>query len=94
MEKWVCKQCGRYQKVNPNAIKAGDRIYFYKNKKIVDHTSDQINVEIIKGIVLRRNEDIITILRYRGVSKVNAADVYPEDAPSSLIYNMFGTCEC
>lgn len=94
MKKWVCKKCGLYQKVNPNGIKAGNRVYFYKNKKIADRALDQINVEVIKGVVLRRNDDIITVLGNRGISKVKAIDVNLEDAPSSLLYNMFGTCEC
>lgn len=94
MKKWVCKQCGLYQKVNPNCIKASNRVYYYKNKKIADRVSDQTNIEIVKGVVLRRNDDIITILGNRGISKVKATDVYPEDAPTNFVYNMFGTCEC
>jgi len=88
-ENWVCKQCGLYQKVNPNAIKAGRKVYFYKNKNIANRTTDQINVDIVKGVVLCRNNDaFITILTSTGIAKVKAMDVYPEDAPTYFVYNM------
>ncbi|WDZ51820.1 hypothetical protein LF296_03215 [Acinetobacter vivianii] len=94
MKKWVCKQCGLYQKVNPNAIKAGLRVYFYKNKIRANREPDQINVESVKGVVLRRSDDFIMVLGNTGISKVKATDVYPEDAPSNFVYNMFGACKC
>lgn len=92
MNKWVCKECDLYQKVNPNVIKAGCRVYFYKNKNLADQVIDQINVVAIKGVVLRRNDDFIFILTSAGVSKVKATDGYLEDAPTNLVYNMFRAC--
>ena len=94
MKKWVCKQCGLYQKVNPKGIKAGQIVYFYKNKNRAERAPDQINMDVLKGVVLRRNDDIITILSNVGIAKVNAINVHPEDAPTNFVYNMFGACEC
>ncbi|WP_202743796.1 hypothetical protein [Acinetobacter calcoaceticus] len=96
MKNWVCKQCGMYQKVNPNGIKAGQKVYFYKNKNIADRLADQINVDVVKGTVLRRDNGFITIVVSEsvGIVKVKAADVYPEDAPINFVYNMFGACAC
>ncbi|MCU4369576.1 hypothetical protein [Acinetobacter courvalinii] len=94
MNKWLCKQCGLYQKVNPNAIKAGVIVYFNKNKTRANRVHDQINVETVKGVVLKRNDGFITVLGNGGISKVKATDVYPENAPSNFVYNMFGACEC
>lgn len=94
MKKWVCKQCGLYHKVNPNTIKAGSRVYFYKNKTRSNREPDQINVEAVKGVVLRRNDEFITVLGNAGILKVKATDVYLENAPSNFVYNMFGACKC
>lgn len=93
MKKWVCKQCGLYQKVNLDGIKAGRKVYFFKKNR-AERAPDQINTDVVKGVVLRRNDDIITILSSTGIAKVNAIDVHPEDAPTNFVYNMFGACEC
>jgi len=92
-QNWVCKQCGLYQKVDPNRIKAGQRVYFYKNIAYRE-ANQMINVDIVRGVVLRRNDDFITILSGSGVSRVKAVDVHPEDVPTNFVYNKFGSCDC
>lgn len=94
MKKWVCKQCGLYRKVKPNLIKVGQRVYFYKKRNLADRASDQINEQVIKGVVLRKDEEFITVLTSKGMSKVSAKDLFLEDAPINFVYNMFGVCEC
>ncbi|MCU4639185.1 hypothetical protein [Acinetobacter courvalinii] len=94
MKKWVCKNCGLYRKVNPNNIKVGQRVYFYKKKKCEEQTSVQINEEPIKGVVLRKENGLISVLTNKGISKVNDKDLYLESAPVNFVYNMFGVCEC
>lgn len=94
MKKWVCKQCGLYRKVNPGNIKVGQRVYFYKKKKCAERTPDQINEEPFKGVVLRKENGLISVLTNKGISKVNDNDLYPENAPINFVYNMFGVCEC
>lgn len=94
MEKWVCKECGLYQKVNPKHIKAGQRIYFYKNKNHINRFFEQVEHNVIKGVVLSRRGKFFTVLGNGKIFKVLKVDVYPECAPMHFIYNMFGSCEC
>lgn len=94
MKKWVCKQCGLYRKVKPNNIKVGQRVYFYKKKRLAGRISDQINDELIKGVVLRKDENFISVLTTTGISKIEPKNIYLENAPINFVYNMFGVCEC
>ncbi|ENW84309.1 hypothetical protein F909_00216 [Acinetobacter sp. ANC 3929] len=94
MEKWVCKECGLYQRANHKKIKAGQRVYFYKNKNHINRFFEHIETNIIRGVVLSKRGNLITVLASGKVSKVLNVDVYPECAPMHFIYNMFGTCEC
>lgn len=94
MEKWVCNECGLYQKVNPKMIKVGQRVYFYKNKNHINRFFEHVEINIVRGVVLSKRGRFVTVLGCGKISKVLNDDVYPECAPMHFIYNMFGTCEC
>ncbi|WP_436868975.1 hypothetical protein [Acinetobacter courvalinii] len=88
MRKWVCKKCGLYKQINPHEIKPGCQVFFIKvnrNRKVSG---------IEKGKVLSRNGHSLIILSNRILYTVKDTDVYPEDAPVSFVYNMFGVCDC
>ncbi|WP_151863397.1 hypothetical protein, partial [Acinetobacter sp. TUM15512] len=62
MEKWVCKECGLYQKVNPKVIKAGQKVYFYKNKNYINRYFEKVEMNIVRGVVLSKRGNLITVL--------------------------------
>lgn len=95
MKRWICKQCGLYQKVNLNGIQVGRKVYFYRSKDISNQSFDQINnKDVVRGVVINRNRDYFTILCSGRVFRVKAKDIFQDDATANFLYNMFGTCEC
>lgn len=91
MRKWVCKKCGLYKKIIASDIKVGRKVYFIKLNNDFHGLSKQ---EIDRGVVLSRNANSLIILSNNLLFVVKDTDVYPEDAPVSFVYNMFGVCEC
>ncbi|BAP36414.1 hypothetical protein AS4_14740 [Acinetobacter guillouiae] len=93
MEKWVCSHCRSYQKVNPSEIKSGRKVFFFNNSISVKNVAARVN-QMTKGVVLTRRKDLLSILVEGKIFKVKDVDVYPENTPTSLVYNMFGVCKC
>lgn len=95
MKRWICKQCGLYQKVNLNGIQVGRKVYFYKGEGISNQTFYQINnKDVIRGVVINRNCDYFTILSCGRIFKEKSRDIYHDDETANFLYNMFGACEC
>jgi len=97
MKRWVCKQCGLYQKAGGlNAIQVGRKVYFYRDEgNISNQTYDQINGEdIVRGVLIKSNHDHFTVLSSGRIFRVKAINIYLDNTTANFLYNMFGVCKC
>lgn len=90
MKNWVCERCGQYKKVKPNGLKTGRMAYFYKNENRAGRTFSQI----VRGVVLRMNDDFITILGTQEKHKVSAHEVFLDETINDSFYSSLSGCEC
>lgn len=93
MDKWVCHQCGLYQKLKRSDLKSGRKVYFYKDKNCERNIVAKVK-QLTKGVILTRRKEFFDILVDGRIFKIKDVDVFPENMPSALVYNMFGVCKC
>lgn len=88
-DKWICKECGLYIKVDFNNIKIGDEVEF---KIFIDNSLE--NYKFLKGVVNKKENNNFYVSSCSGLFLMSKNNLYPSDAPVDFIYNMFGTCFC
>jgi hypothetical protein len=93
MSEWKCLACGKYLPIDHHAIKDGDTVTFTattcRGRPIRCSTKD--------GVVLSSDETSLLVQQKRGKYgpvRIRREGAFPAGAPSSLSYQLFGTCDC
>lgn len=95
MSEWKCQACGKYLPIDHSAIKEGDKVTF--TTTIINNRSVRCSTK--DGLVLQSGKTFLLVQPTRCRKPVDPVRIHrngahPIGAPSSLSYQLFGTCEC
>jgi hypothetical protein len=91
MSDYKCEACGKFKKPNTDNISPGDKVTF----TVTTNTFRSVRMKSVTGkVVSFTDRGSLLVKSGKYTHLLNKSEVLPVDAPSSITYALFGTCEC